>query len=782
MPGQTDQLRARKAIAAAHSNASRFTRTARGITKSTPHRTGSLRDIASKASCSKSLVGKVLSSSSSPLETRQRGRPPTLTPVEEAGLVSYIVWLERSGFPADKRQVEEAAREIRARRGLDNVDFSKHWYRRFRERHLELKKSFIKAVDKSRKSFEASDIEDVKTYFENLQHIILNYRIGPSEIWNEDECGIRLGCLAERTEVLVTRTTRSQRPEIVDPNNRESMTLIGAGNAVGDSIPPWLIFKSFPSESWAEIDCIPGMRFAKSESGFSNKEISLEWLREFNRWSWKHSAQAQAREVSLGDYFGCDEWMRDPYIPHLQHEKPPKTHPEEEKIYRLLVIDGFSGHTNFDFVMYCIQFDIIFCTLPPHSTHILQPLDLGVFQPLKNAHQKRLRASIRAGNLAFDRVSFVKAFTDFYVEGFSPHNIMSGFEKGGIWPPTEEPAVKRLLAKKVKNREAIDPKYLHLLPKDQRFQEAEDQLDRIIERYHEVMSSPSREALRSAKKVVSEALHMDQQRQAFVSNMETRIKAISAKKKPGKFIKPIGNFITSVDAEDIRKQHEEEVVAEAARQNRREVRHIRSMCKQEIDRLTTAWREERIRLFGTTRTKKMPFKQWLVDSGRQQEFLSLDCNHKKMNEILNTKPDGFMIDIPEAEEVRLAREKACLAPRPILAMNWQGSDDTVTFTCFGPFNDEDDEELPPVTAAAEDDDLCDTQLEEIPRYERSSPPIELGTPCPTQESESQAEMPSLPPLPPPPQRLPLWKQIDTMLEPWRVEKGSRAGPAGQDHI
>ena len=110
MPGQTDQLRARKAIAAAHSNASRFTRTARGITKSTPHRTGSLRDIASKASCSKSLVGKVLSSSSSPLETRQRGRPPTLTPVEEVGLVSYIVWLERSGFPADKRQVEDAAR------------------------------------------------------------------------------------------------------------------------------------------------------------------------------------------------------------------------------------------------------------------------------------------------------------------------------------------------------------------------------------------------------------------------------------------------------------------------------------------------------------------------------------------------------------------------------------------------------------------------------------------------------------------------------------------------
>ncbi|RSL48087.1 hypothetical protein CEP54_013098 [Fusarium duplospermum] len=212
------------------------------------------------------------------------------------------------------------------------------------------------------------------------------------------------------------------------------------------------------------------------------------------------------------------------------------------------------------------------------------------------------------------------------------------FEKGGIWPPTEEPAVKRQLAKKLKNREAIGLKYLHLLPKDQRFQEAEDQLDRIIERYHEVMNSPSREALRSAKKVVSEALHMDQQRQAVVSNMETWINAVLAKKKPGKFIKPTGNLITSVDVEDIRKQHEEEVTAEAARQNRREARCVNK------------------------RSTALPLRGWLVDSGRQQEFISFDCNHKRMSEILNTKPGGFMIDIPEAEEVRLAREKSCLAP------------------------------------------------------------------------------------------------------------------------
>ncbi|RSL49567.1 hypothetical protein CEP51_015473 [Fusarium floridanum] len=107
----------------------------------------------------------------------------------------------------------------------------------------------------------------------------------------------------------------------------------------------------------------------------------------------------------------------------------------------------------------------------------------------------------------------------------------------------------------------------------------------------------------------------------------------------------------------------------------------------------------------------MPYKQRLVDTGKEHEFLSLDCNHKKMNEILNSGPDGFMIDIPEAEEIRGAHEKACLAPRPIIAMDWQRSDYTVTFTGFGPFNDEYDEKLPPATAATEDADLYDTQIE-----------------------------------------------------------------------
>jgi hypothetical protein len=67
-------------------------------------------------------------------------------------------------------------------------------------------------------------------------------------------------------------------------------------------------------------------------------------------------------------------------------EGPPVERPDEERIYRLLVVDGFTGHTTLAFAEYCIKFDIIIAILPPHSTHLMQPLDVGVFQPLKAAH------------------------------------------------------------------------------------------------------------------------------------------------------------------------------------------------------------------------------------------------------------------------------------------------------------------------------------------------------------------------------------------------------------
>lgn len=151
------------------------------------------------------------------------------------------------------------------------------------------------------------------------------------------------------------------------------------------------------------------MRFVKSDTAFSNTEITFDWLYEFNRVSWAKSAQATKLGVALNDWFGCDEWMCVDGVVQLKVEAPPNYH-SDDKIWRLLIIDGCTGHSSFAFVEYCIFFNIIIVILPPHSTHIMQPMDVGVFQPLKSAHQAAIRESLREGNLTFNRLNFVSAF------------------------------------------------------------------------------------------------------------------------------------------------------------------------------------------------------------------------------------------------------------------------------------------------------------------------------------------------------------------------------------
>ena len=49
----------------------------------------------------------------------------------------------------------------------------------------------------------------------------------------------------------------------------------------------------------------------------------------------------------------------------------------------LLVLDGHSSHISFEDRELAIENGVHMLKLPPHLTHLLQPLDVGVFKPMK---------------------------------------------------------------------------------------------------------------------------------------------------------------------------------------------------------------------------------------------------------------------------------------------------------------------------------------------------------------------------------------------------------------
>ena len=70
------------------------------------------------------------------------------------------------------------------------------------------------------------------------------------------------------------------------------------------------------------------------------------------------------------------------------------TYKETKGKWRMLIFDDYRSHVSEPFLVYCWQYKIVPFQLPPHSTHLLQPLDIGNFQPLKHWHQIDIQETI----------------------------------------------------------------------------------------------------------------------------------------------------------------------------------------------------------------------------------------------------------------------------------------------------------------------------------------------------------------------------------------------------
>jgi hypothetical protein len=98
-----------------------------------------------------------------------------------------------------------------------------------------------------------------------------------------------------------------------------------------------------------------------------------------------------------------------------------------------LVSDGFESHNDFEFIQYCWDERIIPFHLPPHTTHLLQPLDVVCFQPLKHYHSETIDQAVRSGDTQFIRAEFLAAFDRIRAQTFKPDTIRSAFRKTGLF-------------------------------------------------------------------------------------------------------------------------------------------------------------------------------------------------------------------------------------------------------------------------------------------------------------------------------------------------------------
>lgn len=63
----------------------------------------------------------------------------------------------------------------------------------------------------------------------------------------------------------------------------------------------------------------------------------------------------------------------------------------------MLICDGHDSDITGDFIGHCMDNNILLMILPPHSSHLIQPLDVGVFGALKKVMASKIEPLLRTG-------------------------------------------------------------------------------------------------------------------------------------------------------------------------------------------------------------------------------------------------------------------------------------------------------------------------------------------------------------------------------------------------
>jgi hypothetical protein len=201
------------------------------------------------------------------------------------------------------------------------------------------------------------------------------------------------------TAIVVMSSERCKRPKTAQPGNREWVTVIQGINSQGWAIPPFVIFKGqHHLSTWYSEDVPNDWVLATSENGWTTNELGFQWIQHFER----HTKQ-----------------------------RTTGTH-------RLLILDGHKSHHSTQFERFCEDNNIITLCMPPHSSHLLQPLDVGCFGPLKKAYGWQIESLMRTHINHITKLEFLPVFKAAFDETITKPNIRGSFRGTGLVPYNPE--------------------------------------------------------------------------------------------------------------------------------------------------------------------------------------------------------------------------------------------------------------------------------------------------------------------------------------------------------
>lgn len=306
----------------------------------------------------------------------------------EAKLADHIQWQADMGDPMSLAEVCELGAKLGVAKHV--AVGGRSWADGFRQRHklsLRTPQMLERARTVGLTSVRAKRLYDI------LQQVYASMPgITPDKVYNMDETGLEAGNI-RRGKAVVRKSTRDVACTTA-VESRQHITVVVCGNAAGHVITPMILFpRYFRGGKEKEYQAWPDVVVRSDPSPYLTDEAWKQWVNLF-------------LQETGGD---C-----------------------------VLILDQHSTRYNLEGLYKLANAGVKLVTLPAHTTHALQPLDVAVFSPFKaflSAHINSLKlgrntvtALVRAG-LAQALAKTVDPFT-----GTLTSNLTKGFAKTGIWP------------------------------------------------------------------------------------------------------------------------------------------------------------------------------------------------------------------------------------------------------------------------------------------------------------------------------------------------------------
>jgi hypothetical protein len=319
-----------------------------------------------------------------------------LSKLEEEALVRRILELDTRGVPATKAMVRDMANDLLAEHGGEPV--GKHWVDNFKTRMPEVKLQRSCPYDCQQAL--NKDPRVITPWFELVANTKAKYGITDEDMYNFDETGFMMGVI--HSQIVFTGSEKHSTKSL-QPGNCGWVTNIQGVNAKEWAIPLFLIFSGkVLITSW--FHNLPRDWVIKvSPNGWTSNELGIAWLKHFNTYT---------KDRKVG-------------------------------VHRLLIVDGHESHNSHGFNKYCEEKIIVLC-MPAHSSHLLQPLDVGCFSPLKRAYGDEISSLARYDSKQIKKEAFLPAFKAAFKRSITKKNICASFRGAGLVPHNPEAVLSKL--------------------------------------------------------------------------------------------------------------------------------------------------------------------------------------------------------------------------------------------------------------------------------------------------------------------------------------------------